>query len=142
MDSIREGSTLSRLPSIPSMSTSGAVELPPKAADADRSAVGAGGAGGGRYGDAGRHALQCDRRGDDGPFVECRGVDGRYGSRDVDFFLRSVADDYHFVDLFIVALEGDFVVGFGCDLDGCVLIADIGNRELLAFCGVQREFTL
>ena len=29
MDSIRLGSTLSRLPSIPSMSTSGAVELPP-----------------------------------------------------------------------------------------------------------------
>jgi len=30
MDSIRLGSTLSRLPSMPSMSTSGEVELPPK----------------------------------------------------------------------------------------------------------------
>ena len=110
-------------------------------ADADGTTVGTRGARRRGDGHARSHTLQGDRCRNDRTLFEGRGIDRRYRTRDVDFFLGAVTDDDDIVDLFAVALKSDLVKGFRGDLYGRFPIPDVGNRQLLALGGVYGKFT-
>ena len=110
-------------------------------ADADGTTVGTRGARRRGDGHARSHTLQGDRCRNNRTLFEGRGIDRRYRTRDVDFFLGAVTDDDDIVDLFAVALKSDLVKGFRGDLYGRFPIPDVGNRQLLALGGVYGKFT-
>ena len=124
MDSIRLGSTLSRLPSIPSMSTSGEVELPPKELMprmriAPPSSPG---------------APDCVVTVTPGA-MPCRAAE-------VETIGRPKRRNEDFVDLRIVAFEPDVVIGLGGYFDRSLLVADVGDGEPLAGSRRNGELTV